>query len=59
MKIFEEAGRVEFDEEEGSLYNKQIDIKRCWIKYGLNLLEASFNRLASERSTGLSTKRST
>ena len=39
---------VVVDEEEGGLYNRSIDIKRCWVKYGLALLELSWMRLCSE-----------
>jgi len=48
MKIFEELGAVDKNLEEGSLYSKSIDIKRCWVKYGLELLEVSWIRLLAE-----------
>ena len=48
MKIFEEAAPCEPDEVEGGLFSKSIDIKRCWVKYGLSLLEISWMRLTSE-----------
>ena len=48
MRILEEAGPCVADHEEGSLYNKSVDIKRCWIKYGIALIELSWMRLLSE-----------
>ena len=48
MKIFEEVGEYEKDLEEEGIFSKSLDIKRCWVKYGLALLEASWIRLVSE-----------
>ncbi|XP_067950106.1 KIF-binding protein-like [Watersipora subatra] len=48
MKIFEEVGEFEKDTEEEGLYSKSLDIKRCWVKYGLSLLEFSWMRLVAD-----------
>lgn len=47
LKVFEENGEVEFTSEENSVYNRLMDIKRCWVKYGLALLEISADRVDS------------
>lgn len=46
-RIFEEA-KSNGDESDETLAQRKADIDRCWIKYGLNLLEVSRDKLYKE-----------